>query len=624
MADLYSVQAPKPEGLTVLLTPEQANHLLRLQRDVLAEIVQHDDGQRALELLCRSAEALLPNSVASIMLYDERRERLRVRAAPSIPPAAIEALNGLVPGERAGSCGTAVFKGEPQFVCDTRVDPRWSNEDFRRFAEEFNLRACWSMPIRIGDEVVGSMALSSFEKRKPSEFHRLLLETAACLAGIVLRREREQRRLWQLAHYDSVTGLPNRHLFEQNLRPVLEQTRRRGERLALLFIDLDHFKHINETLGHQAGDVVLRQVADSLRTLVVDETALARLGGDEFVVRLPAVTDTLAVHHFAERILAAIRLPVTVEGHAFRLSASIGISLFPDDGEDFATLHKQADLALYEAKAQGRGRYIHYRRELGARIEARTALAEDIHQALAESQFSLVYQPLFTPTGMLASLEVLIRWQHPQKGWIPPLDFIPLAEETGLISEIGDWVLETACRQYLAWQRQGAGPLRLALNVSVGQLQTGYAARLLTRLRQWHFPPAQLELEVTESLLMDSDSQALEELALLQAERVSIAMDDFGTGHSSLAQLKRMPIDRLKIDRSFVRDIPDDRNDEIIVRTIIAMGHALGLEVVAEGVETEVQRQFLLREGCDLLQGYLLSRPLPPDQATALLIPGGG
>ena len=185
-------------------------------------------------------------------------------------------------------------------------------------------------------------------------------------------------------------------------------------------------------------------------------------------------------------------------------------------------------------------------------------------------------------------------------------------------------MLETACRQYLAWQRQGAGPLRLALNVSVGQLQTGYAARLLTRLRQWHFPPAQLELEVTESLLMDSDSQALEELALLQAERVSIAMDDFGTGHSSLAQLKRMPIDRLKIDRSFVRDIPDDRNDEIIVRTIIAMGHALGLEVVAEGVETEVQRQFLLREGCDLLQGYLLSRPLPPDQATALLIPGGG
>ncbi|BCX89634.1 hypothetical protein MIN45_P2007 [Methylomarinovum tepidoasis] len=619
MADLYSIPAPQPSGLTVSLTPEQANHLLRLQRDVLAEIVQNDYAQQALELLCRSAEALLPNAVASVMLYDERRESLQVRAAPSIPQEAIEALNGLVPGERAGSCGTAVFKGEPQFVCDTRVDPRWSGEDFRRFAEEFNLRACWSMPIRIGSEVVGSMALSSFEKRKPSEFHRLLLETAAYLAGIVLRREREQRRLWRQAHYDSVTGLPNRRLFERNLQAAVQRARHRNEQVALLFIDLDHFKDINETLGHRAGDAVLRQVADSLRALVEDESAIARLGGDEFVLLLTAVTDPLQVHHFASWVLEAVKLPVTVQGHQYRLSASIGISLFPEDGEDFTTLHKQADLALYEAKAQGRGRYIHYRRELAARIEARTALVEDIHRALAEDQFQLTYQPLFTPAGHVAGFEALIRWQHPHKGWIPPLDFIPLAEETGWIGEIGDWVLETACRQCLDWWRQGAAPFRLALNVSVKQLQSGYAAALLSRLRRWGFPPERLELEVTESLLMDGDSQALEELALLREERITVAMDDFGTGHSSLAQLKRMPIDRLKIDRSFVRDIPADRNDEIIVRTIVAMGHALGLEVVAEGVETEVQRDFLVREGCDLLQGYFFSRPLAPEAAAVLL-----
>ncbi len=601
---------PLPDERTVQLSSEQAGLLLKLQRDVLAEVVQ-GEAQSALELLCVTAERLLPNSVASIMLFDDSRSSLNVRAAPSIPAEAIAALNGLKPGPAAGSCGTAVFRDEPQFVCDTEIDPRWSSPDFRSVAEKFHICACWSLPVRIAGEVVGSLALSSFEKRQPSEFHRLLLETGAYLGGIILEREREQQRLWRMAHFDSLTELPNRRGFNQQLEERIHAAGESGNRLALLFLDLDHFKDINDTLGHHAGDMVLRQIACALKTVLRPADIMARLGGDEFVILLPEVEDILDVHHVADKIMLAVKRPIFLEGRSYRLSASIGISLYPDDGGDLQTLHKNADLAMYEAKAKGRDRYIYYRPDLARLVESRTALVEDIRQALQEQSFFLEYQPQISATsGRLAGAEALIRWRHPRKGLMPPLDFIPLAEETGLITELGDWVLVTACRQSLDWWRQGAPEFVLSVNLSVKQLLDGYAKRMLSTLAQLHFPLRLLELEITESLVMESGGEALEQLEKLRRAGISICMDDFGTGHSSLAQLKRMPISRLKIDRAFVRDIPEDPSDMVIARTIIAMGHGLGLEIVAEGVENEVQRSFLMTEGCDFLQGYLISRPL--------------
>lgn len=598
---------------TVALTAEQTENLLRLQRDVLAEVVQHHNYQSTLNRLCTLAEDLLSDSMASIMLFDDQRTSLVVRAAPTIPLKAIEALNGLKPGPNAGSCGTAVFREEPQFVCDTSSDPCWGNDALQSFAEEFNIRACWSMPIRVGSQVVGSLALSSFEKRKPSEFQRMLLETGAFLAGIVLEREREQQRLWDLAHYDSLTNLPNRRLFNLKLAQKIDYVRTSGRKLALLFIDLDDFKDINDTLGHGAGDVVLSLVADNLRTVLRPDDVIARLGGDEFVVLLVDVEDPIAVQGVADELLAAIEKPIRLEGRGYRLTASIGISLYPDDGEDLQTLHKSADLALHEAKAKGRGRYIYFRPDLASYVESRTAMVGDLRQTIAEQGFSLEYQPqIATADGRLAGAEALVRWHHPGKGSIPPFEFIPLAEETGLIVELGEWVLRTACLQCLDWWEKGLDEFMVAINLSVMQLREGFTEHLLAMLREIDFPLRWLELEITESMVMDSGGEAIEELQKLNQAGISISMDDFGTGHSSLAQLKRMPISKLKIDRSFVRDIPDDPNDLLIARTIIAMGHGLGLEVVAEGVETQVQKAFLEQEGCDYLQGYLIARPLPP------------
>jgi len=611
---IESKRLPDIEPETSRLTSEQATHLLKLQRDVLAEVVQKADPQSALDLLCFTAQSLLPDSVCSIMLFDENRSALKVRAAPSLNREATEALNGLKPGPNAGSCGTAVYTAEPQFVCDTCSDPRWSSRDFQEFAEAFNIRACWSVPIRIGKDVVGSLALSCFEKRSPSEFHRLLLETGAYLAGIVLEREREQQRLWTMAYYDSLTGLPNRRLFNVQLLKMIEQARKTRCKMALLFLDLDHFKDINDTLGHHAGDTVLKQVAENLKSTLRPSDLIARLGGDEFVILLAHADNVLDVQHVADKIMAAVKRPVFLQEKGYHLSASIGISLFPDDGEDLHTLHKNADLAMYDAKSRGRGRYIYYRPDLARFVESRTALVKDIRQALEQQAFTLEFQPQAAAAdGSFIGAEALIRWVHPQKGNISPLDFIPLAEETGQIIELGEWVLTSACRQCMMWWQEGLKEFVLAVNLSVKQLQEGFSEHLLAMIvGELGFPLRCLELEITESLVMETGGEALEELERLRQAGVSISMDDFGTGHSSLSQLKRMPISKLKIDRSFVRDIPEDPNDMIIARTIIAMGHSLGLEIVAEGVENEVQRNFLRKEGCDLLQGYLISRPLSP------------
>ncbi|HEB77313.1 MAG TPA: diguanylate cyclase, partial [Methylothermaceae bacterium] len=476
MAELYAFQSPKSRSMTAMLTPEQANHLLRLQRDVLAEVVQNGDGQKALDLLCRTAESLLPNSAASVMVFDPGRQGLQVKAAPSVPEEAVKALNGLKPGERAGSCGTAVFKGEPQFVCDTTIDPRWAGEAFQWFVKTFDLMACWSVPIHRGSEVIGSMALSSFEKRRPSEFHRMLLETCAHLAGIILEREREQQKLWDLAHYDHLTGLPNRRLFHLMLDRAIQRARDHDGRLALLFIDLDNFKDINDNFGHNTGDLVLQRVAENIRHDLRAENVIARLGGDEFVVLLEDIETQDQIHQMADRLMAAIKTPVHVDGNDYRLSASIGISLFPEDGADLQSLHKHADLAMYEAKARGRGRYIRYRPDLSRKLQMRVRLVDDLREALAERRLTLAFQPqVAAATGRLSGVEALVRWHHPRMGWIAPPSFVPLAEQCGLIDALGNWVLEAACRQCLAWWRQGLPGFDLAVNVSVLQLHGGFA-----------------------------------------------------------------------------------------------------------------------------------------------------
>ena len=596
---------------------EQADALLLLQRDIMEQLALGIDHQETLDTLCKAAEQFVQGSVASVMIFDANHDFLEVIAAPSIPQTAIDQLNGLVPGPCSGSCGSAIFCNEPQYVSNTDIDPRW--KDLRQFAREFNVCACWSNPIRVDDqEAAGSFALSCFEPGKPSEFCKRLLETCAYIAGIVIKRKREESELWKLAHYDPLTNLPNRSFFINHLEKAIQVATCSNQKLALLFLDLDKFKDINDTQGHEAGDRILKYITESIEPCLQKGDTFARLGGDEFVILVENITATRQIENLCVAINSSIKSEFTINQIIYPLSISIGVSIFPENGKSAKMLLRNADAAMYEAKKHGTGHFYFYQDILTQTVTDRLQLMSELRVALEQNNFVIHYQPQYCyKSGKLVSAEALVRWLHPDKGLIPPDKFIPIAEQSGLINDLGFYILTTACRQCNSWWKNGLTQFSLAINLSVNQLRPGFAQQLYQRVTEIGFPVSNLEMEVTESLIMKYSD--LTELQALEAMGISIAMDDFGTGHSSLAQLKHLPISKLKIDRSFVKDIPDNTNDMVIAKTIINMGHSLGLKIVAEGVETEDQRDYLVNEGCDLLQGYLLSRPLPAKQFEQLL-----
>ena len=599
------------------ITTEQANKLLILQRDIMKKVAfgHEQEYQAVLNQLCKATELLIPDAVASIMLFDETQSCLNVVSAPSLPTNAVDALNGLIPNEFAGSCGTAVYSNSPQFVFNTRSDLRWAN--FKQFIIDFSVRACWSFPIRVNEiSAIGSFALSSFEERKPSPFYVQLLETSASIAAIIIKRQQEQKHLWRMAHFDALTGLPNRTLLIQRLQHSLEKAQRSEQKLALLFLDLDNFKEINDTQGHGVGDDVLKLVATQIIESLRPKDTLARLGGDEFVIVIDSFDGLEDIHAICNKILEAvkdIKHPLN-----FAISISIGVSVWPDHGDTINLLMRNADTAMYEAKSRGNSNFSIYQEKLTKDAQNRLEFIREMDAALSQQQFCLYYQPQFDiKAEQVLSIEALVRWQHETKGLVPPLDFIPIAEETGFIEKLGLYVLKNACEQCLNWWEQGLPKFKLAVNVSVKQLKHGFSTQVLTLLQDLNFPIEMLELEITESSIMQSVCH--DELDKLKSLGLNIVMDDFGTGHSSLSQLKSLPISKLKIDRSFIKDIPEDKNDMTMTRTIIAMGQSLGLEIVAEGVETDEQLDFLKKESCDQLQGFLLSKPIPAVEMARLL-----
>ena len=611
-----SVQTSKASAK---LASQEVEQLLRLQKNILEAVALGSRTQFVLDLLCTSAEAMVADSLASIMLYSEDRSCLNVAAAPSAPADVIELLNGMVPGEQSGSCGTAVFAEAPVIVCNTLHDIRWSN--LKSIAEQTGIRACWSLPVRISNgDVIGSFALSSLEERKPTPFQYHLLETGASLAGICIQRQREEALLHKAAYHDALTGLPNRSLFSDQFERALSRAQRNSSCMALMFIDLDQFKNINDTRGHETGDRILQLVAESMVKHTRKADLVARFGGDEFILLIDDIHDVHEISLIAEKMLAAVAEPIKLDHHEYALTASIGISLFPGDGASQDVLLQRADTAMYEAKARGRNGYCFYEPALTEMVDKRLALESALRQAVKLHQMVIHYQPIYCAvSGEIDAVEALVRWDSPTLGLVSPAEFIPVAEETGIIKSLGRQVLETACRQCVDWWNTGLPTFRLAVNLSAGQLDGCFAERLKQLLTETGFPAGQLEIEVTESMIMRSPELAIGELDNIRKLNVGVSMDDFGTGHSSLAQLKRLPISRLKIDRSFVRDIPGDVSDRIIARTIIAMGQSLDLKVVAEGVETREQQDFLVEEGCDFLQGYLLNKPMPAENLQKLL-----
>jgi diguanylate cyclase (GGDEF)-like protein len=451
----------------------------------------------------------------------------------------------------------------------------------------------------------------------------------------VIRASRAEAQIRTLAYFDPLTGLPNRLHFTEHLTMQLAASKRRKDQVAILLLDLDHFKKINETLGHSAGDRLLQEIALRLRSALRQSDSVnrlaedllppvSRLGGDEFVITLSDIVHLGEVVTVAQRLLQQTAAPIELEGYEFFPSVSIGISVFPDDGEDVAELLKNADSAMYHAKGEGRNNFQFYAREMNATAMERLVLEADIRRALARQEFRLHYQPqVETATGNIVGLEALIRWDNGESGAIPPDNFIPLAEETGLIFAIDAWVLAAVCRQIRAWDSEGIPPVRVAVNLSGSHFTRKALLPLLDRIMaESGVGGNRLELEITERALMKEGAETMEILAELRARGITVSVDDFGTGYSSLSYLRRFPIDTLKIDRSFIRDTPQDADSMAIATAIIALGRSLNLQVVAEGVETYGQRAFLSSRGCPLIQGYLFSCPLPAEGITPLLIAG--
>jgi diguanylate cyclase (GGDEF)-like protein len=410
-------------------------------------------------------------------------------------------------------------------------------------------------------------------------------------------------------------------MFNQRLEQALSRHRRAGSKLAILLMDLDRFKVINDSLGHQVGDVLLREVAVRLAAESRHSDTVARMGGDEFVVLIENHATLADLSGCARRLIGQMSAPYVLSGKEYHVTLSIGISVFPVDGSDPQSLLKAADVAMYRAKEMGRNNYQYYLPSMNEHTLERLELESDLSHALERNEFLLYYQPkVDVSTGFTSGIEALIRWNHPSRGLIPPMEFIPLAEETGLIVEIGAWVLSTACARSKQWQDQGATRLTLAVNLSARQVADPMLPRDLERIiRASGLDPSTLELEITESVVMGKGECAVEVLHKLKAIGVQIAIDDFGTGYSSLAYLKRFPIDTLKVDRSFIKDVPKDCGDMKIMSAIIAMARGLRMKVVAEGVETAEQLAFLRAEDCDAVQGYLLYRPLAEGDVARVL-----
>jgi diguanylate cyclase (GGDEF)-like protein/PAS domain S-box-containing protein len=428
-----------------------------------------------------------------------------------------------------------------------------------------------------------------------------------------------QARLDYQAHHDPLTGLPNRTLFESRLQAALVHGQESRSLGAVLFLDLDRFKHINDSLGHPVGDLLLKAIALRLKENLRDIDTVARLGGDEFIILLPGLSQASDADVIAAKLLGCFTAPFQAGDHEFFMSASIGSCLFPTDGSDVATIVKNADAAMYRSKAKGRNRVESYTQDLTSQASARIALEQELRRAIERNELSLCYQPkVCLSTQQLIGAEALIRWTHPSFGEVPPERFIQLAEENGMILQIGDWVLEQACLQLYQWNKIYAPFGALSVNLAGAQLrQPNLLARIDHLLTRYQLAPERLQLEITENFIMSQAEEALAVLYKLKHLGVQLAIDDFGTGYSSLSYLKRLPLDTLKIDQSFVRGLPEDPHDAAIVRAIIALSRSMQLTAIAEGVETPEQQQFLTDEGCEQIQGYLISPPLPPDEFSA-------
>ena len=604
---------------------KQAEVLRAEQNRVLEMIATSTPLAEVLAALMRLLESQIPHCACAAMLRDEDGLHLRVGAAPTLPPEFTRMADGWTIGPDAGPGGVAIYTHQPVLLTNMLASPR-----HREFICTANMReytSCRSMPILSHDGVaLGALTIFARGEHAPSDIEAQTVAMAVRIAGIAIERSRAEDSIRHMANHDALTGLPNRTLLGDRLSQAVLHAQRYGRGVTVAFVDLDNFKLINDSLGHHAGDELLKTIAARMRACVRSTDTVVRLGGDEFVLVL--FSDSLEdddLKAVIERLRTAIAEPVELAGQLYKVTCSMGLARYPADGQEADTLLMNADAAMYRAKELGRNNYQCYTAEMNHKVHERLRRREQLRVALDEGQFRLVYQPqVDARTGAIFGVEALLRWDHPCEGTISPAEFIPIAEETGLIVEIGDWVLETACVQNRRWQDEGLAPITVSVNVSAHQfLQKEWIDTVAAVLARTGLAPQHLELELTESLIMRDLDASIAAMQRLQVMGVRLSIDDFGTGYSSLSALKHFPVSRLKIDKSFVRELPHGEDDKAIAVAVISLGQQLNLSVIAEGVETQAQVDFLGDNNCHEVQGYHFSRPVPPDEIEAMLRDSG-
>jgi diguanylate cyclase (GGDEF)-like protein len=451
------------------------------------------------------------------------------------------------------------------------------------------------------------------------------IENFIAIFSDITSMKEHQEKLAYLVNFDPLTGLANRRYLHDRLEHALQLAKRNDDYIAIIFIDLDNFKYVNDTLGHEVGDKLLVQITERLKGVIRESDTLARMGGDEFVLLAEKIEDEDAVAFLAQKIVESLSDSFLMAHNKIFTGASVGISLFPIDGTDIDTLMKKADMAMYQSKEQGKGRFSFFSTELEKKLKNKLGIETELRQAIAQNEFVLYYQPqVDSRSGQIVGLEALIRWNHPQRGIVSPLEFIPTAEDDGLIIPIGDWVIMKALSTLRAWQDAGVGPGWLAINIADKQFrEPTFVSKIASAIEFFKVDPTTIKIELTEGIIMDKPDEAIAKLDRLKELGVKISIDDFGTGYSSLSYLRRLPIDQFKIDRSFVKDIGESHSDEEITAAMIAMGQALNIEIIAEGVETKAQLEFLSGKGCFFIQGFYYSKPKPQNEITAIMVGGG-
>ena len=588
------------------------------QADILAMIATNVSISPVLEKLVALIESQLFNTKASVLLFDAEAGCLRHGAAPSLPEAFCRVVDGVAIGSSVGSCGTAAFRRQPVFVADTWTDPLWAS--YRYIARQYDLRSCTSTPI-FGREgrLLGTFALYSSVVHLPDANETRLVAAATRIAGIAIESHQAELQLVRMAHYDSMTQLPNRVLFRKRLIEALLQRRTLKRKVALLYIDLDGFKQINDLLGHFVGDRLLSAVGDRLRIFASETVTMSRLGGDEFAViqELDISCDRPEIEALALSLVAALRVPYQIEGHQIVVGATAGVAIAPEHDDDPEGLLRDADLALYQAKADERGSARFFEPAMVVRAQLRHEFETDLRDAVETWAFALRYQPIVDlASTKICGFEALLRWKHPRRGLVSPHEFVPIAEEMGLIVPIGEWTLRHACWQAALWPAN----IKLAVNLSPVQFRDGRLVdTVCSALSSSGLSPERLELEVTESVLLADNAANLEVLHRIRRLGVQISLDDFGTGYSSLSYLRSFPFTKIKIDRSFVSDLEANNGCRAIVHAVSHLASDLGMITTAEGVETRNQLDLLRLEGCDQGQGFLFSEPVPFDETSRLI-----